>query len=106
MIFSDLGPFPGIAGILSSSGGYKGQLDQLEVDGKTDTPNFTLDNVGKPVPLHTDYSATVDGTNGDTLLHPVHAILGQSVLVAAGSVFDAPGRQGHQITLDVTTSRA
>jgi AsmA-like C-terminal region len=103
---ADLGPFPGIAGILSSTGKYAGELDELEVQGETDTPNFSLDNAGKPVPLHTDYSATVDGTNGDTRLHPVHAVLGQSVLVAAGSVVNVPGKNGHQITLDVTTPRA
>jgi hypothetical protein len=103
---ADLGPFPGIAGILSSTGDYKGQLDELEVDGKTDTPDFSLDNVGKPVPLHTDFSATVDGTNGDTLLHPVHAILGQSEIVASGSVENIREKRGHEITLDVTTPKA
>jgi hypothetical protein len=102
---ANLGPFPGIAGILSSTGKYKGQLEELSVDGETDTPDFSLDNVGKPVALHTDYSATVDGTNGDTLLHPVHAILGESVIVAAGSVINVP-KKGHQITLDVTTPKA
>lgn len=103
---ADLGPFPGIAGILSSTGKYSGELDKLEVQGQTDTPNFSLDSAGKPVFLHTDYSATVDGTNGDTLLHPVHAILGESVIVATGSVINVPSQKGHQITLDVTTPGA
>jgi AsmA-like C-terminal region len=102
---ADLGPFPGIAGILSSTGNYQGQLDTLQVSGQTDTPDFSLDNVGKPVPLRTDFSATVDGTNGDTLLHPVHAILGESIIVASGSVINQP-KQGHQIDLDVTTPKA
>src|SRR5215467_1450252 len=102
---ADLGPFPGIAGILSSTGRYAGRLDRLEVNGQTDTPDFSLDNVGKPMSLHTDYSATVDGTNGDTQLHPVHAILGQSEIVASGSVTNVP-REGHQISLDVTTPKA
>src|SRR5215510_13573411 len=102
---ADLGPFPGIAGILSSTGKYAGELDQLEVNGETDTPDFSLDNAGKPISLHTDYSATVDGTNGDTLLHPVHSILGQSEIVLSGSVINVP-KQGHQITLDVTTPEA
>src|SRR5216683_258568 len=102
---ADLGPFPGIAGILSSTGGFKGQLNQLEVKGETATPDFSLDNVGKPVPLHTDFSATVDGTNGDTFLHPVHAILGGSVIVASGSVESVP-KKGHDINLDVSTPKA
>jgi len=102
---ADLGPFPGIAGILSSTGKYAGELDELKVNGVTDTPDFSLDNVGKPISLRTDYSATVDGTNGDTLLHPVHSILGQSEIVASGSVINVP-QQGHLITLDVTTPKA
>jgi hypothetical protein len=103
---ADLGPFPGIAGILSSRGKYAGELDNLTVHGETDTPNFSLDNVGKPVPLHTEYSATVDGTNGDTALHPVKATLGQSVIVATGSVIAMPEERGHQITLDISTPKA
>lgn len=103
---ADLGPFPGIAGILSSTGTYKGELQRLEVNGQTDTPDFSLDRAGKPVPLHTDFSATVDGTDGDTLLHPVHAVLGQSVIVAAGSVVGAAPKRGHLITLDISTPKA
>jgi hypothetical protein len=102
---ADLGPFPGIAGILSSTGEFKGQLNRLEVSGETTTPDFSLDNVGKPVPLRTDFSATVDGTNGDTLLHPVHALLGESVIVASGSVENVP-QKGHDISLEVTTPKA
>jgi hypothetical protein len=103
---ADLGPFAGIAGILSSTGSYQGQLRQLEVTGHTDTPDFSLDSVGKKVPLHTDFSATVDGTNGDTVLHPVRAILGQSEIVASGSVEQVPAAKAHRITLNVTTPRA
>lgn len=97
---ADLGPFPGIAGTLSSTGDFKGQLNEIEVAGKTDTPNFSLDPVGHAVPLHTDFSATVDGTDGDTYLHPVKATLGKSVIVCEGSVVHVPD-QGHLIQLNV-----
>src|SRR6266404_1371593 len=50
---ADLDPFAGIGGTLSSTGKYSGHLNQLEVQGQTDTPNFSLDPVGRPVPLHT-----------------------------------------------------
>jgi AsmA-like C-terminal region len=99
---ADLGPFPGIAGILSSSGKYDGLLSELEVNGQTDTPDFSLDRVGRPVPLHTDFSATVDGTNGDTYLHPVNATLVKSLIVAVGKVVRDPEKNGHLISLDVT----
>jgi AsmA-like C-terminal region len=103
---ADLGPFPGIAGVLSSTGRYKGQLNKIEVDGETDTPDFSLDKVGKPVPLHTQYSATVDGTDGDTYLHPVRATLLHSLIIANGSVVRSKEKNGHYITLDVTSEKA
>ena len=103
---ADLGPFPGIAGILSSTGSYKGRLNEIAVEGETDTPDFSLDRVGKPVPLHTQYSATVNGTDGDTYLHPVRATLLQSLIVANGSVVRSKEKNGHTITLDVTSEKA
>src|SRR5208283_2093828 len=99
---ADLDPFPGIAGTLSSTGKYSGLLSKLEVQGQTDTPNFSLDKVGKPVPLHTDFSATVDGTNGDTFLHPVNATLVQSHIIAEGRVVRMPQKKGHLISIDAT----
>jgi hypothetical protein len=103
---ADLGPFPGIAGTLSSTGAYHGQLNEIEVAGKTDTPNFSLDPVGHPVPLHTDFSATVNGTDGDTYLHPVRATLGRSLIIAEGSVVRVPEEQGHIIQLDINAPDA
>ena len=103
---ADLGPFPGIAGILSSKGTYAGPLNRLEVQGETDTPDFSLDKVGIPVPLHTEYSATVDGTTGDTFLHPVRATLGKSLLIAEGKVARELGKPGHLISLSVSGPNA
>jgi len=103
---ADLGPFPGIAGILSSTGKFAGEISKLEVSGETDTPNFSLDGIGKPVPLHTEFSATVDGTNGDTLLHPVRATLIHSLIVAQGSVIREPENKGHTIIVDFDAAAA
>src|SRR5580698_1684179 len=103
---ADLGPFPGIAGILSSTGKFTGKLAELEVEGETDTPDFSLDKIGKPVPLHTEYSATVDGTNGDTVLHPVRATLVRSLIIAEGSVINEPDHIGHRIVLDIGAPNA
>jgi hypothetical protein len=98
---ADLDPFAGIGGTLSSTGKYAGQLNQLEVQGVTDTPDFSLDPVGRPVPLHTEFSATVDGTDGDTYLHPVRATLIRSLIIANGSVIRASGKHGHIISLNI-----
>lgn len=101
-----LDSLPGIGGTLSSTGRYSGQLNRLEVDGQTDTPDFALDPIGRPVPLHTEFSATVDGTDGDTYLHPVRATLLHSLIVANGSVIRSSGRPGHVIALEITAPKA
>jgi hypothetical protein len=103
---ADLDPFAGIGGTLSSTGKYSGQLNQIEVQGETDTPNFSLDPVGRPVPLHTEFSATVNGTDGDTYLHPVRATLLHSLIIANGSVVRAAGKPGHIISLDISAPNA
>jgi len=83
---ADLGVFHGIGGTLSSDGEYKGELDTIEVHGTTETPNFSLDTADRPMPLHTEFQATVDGTNGNTVLHPVKARLGNSDFEVSGSI--------------------
>ena len=103
---ADLGPLAGIGGTLSSTGQYRGQLNQLEVEGETDTPNFSLDPIGRPVPLHTEFSATVDGTSGDTYLHPVRATLLHSLIIANGSVTRSSSKPGHIIALQIVAPKA
>jgi hypothetical protein len=99
---ADLYPIKGIGGTLASTGDYQGQLDRIEVNGETTTPNFSLDTANRPVPLNTKFHAIVDGMNGDTHLEPVDAWLAQTHIVARGDVVRAPGRPGHDIHLDVT----
>ncbi len=98
---ADLSTIKGIGGILSSTGKYVGTLDHIAVDGSTDTPDFRIAISGRPVPLHTDFHAIVDGTSGDTYLQPVKAKLLDSWLVATGSVVRTMQPQGHQVKLEV-----
>jgi len=99
---ADLGTIKGIGGILSSTGQYAGTLDNITVDGTTDTPDFRIAVSGRPVPLHTDFHAVVDGTSGDTYLQPVKAKILNSCLVANGSVVRMSSPKGHRVELDVT----
>lgn len=128
---ADLGGFKGIAGTLNSTGHYQGTLRNIVVDGVTDTPDFQLTHFGNPMPLHTRFHATVDGTDGDTWLDPVDATLGQSHFTARGQVVrlkvaDDPAqtakpaagtsasgvesvsgfRGGHDIALNINVDRA
>lgn len=103
---ADLGSLKGIGGILSSKGKYEGTLDNIVVDGETDTPDFRVNISGQPVPLHTTFHAIVDGTDGDTYLKPVNATLLHSHILADGKVVRIPGVQGHHIVLDVVVNHA
>jgi hypothetical protein len=103
---ADLSVFKGISGRLSSQGEFHGQLGKIEVNGETDTPDFEVSVGGHLMHLRTTFSATVDGTNGDTLLHPVNAQFGHTKVVAQGKIIGAQsgghGVPGKTILLDAS----
>ncbi len=103
---ADLSTFKGIGGILSSTGKYSGTLGRIEVSGETDTPDFRLRVSGHRVPLHTDFHAIVDGTDGDTYLQPVRARLLSSSFTATGKIVRIKDPPGHDIELQVTLGEA
>jgi hypothetical protein len=103
---ADLGVFRGISGILSSEGNFGGVLEKIDVQGETTTPDFMLSIAGHPMMLKTNFEATVDGTTGDTLLHPVIAHFLNTTLVCNGGVVKAHDGPGREIVLDVTTDHA
>ena len=102
---ADLGTIKGIGGTLSSTGSYSGVLEKIAVDGSTDTPNFSVAVSGRPVPLHTDFHAMVDGTTGDTYLEPVKARILDSWMTANGSVIRERTPPGHRVQLDVVIEK-
>lgn len=99
---ADLGPFPGIGGTLDSTGRFEGVLERIVADGRTSTPDFSLDVSGRSVPLETEFHAVIDGTTGDTALDPVRATLLHSIIVARGGVFAMPDHKGRAVLLDVS----
>ena len=104
---ADLSVFKGISGTLASYGYFGGTLDQLEANGETDTPDFTIKVGGHPFPLHVKYQALIDGTNGDTRLNNIDGWFLNSYLHATGAVLDAPrGQHGRTVTLDVAMDQS
>jgi hypothetical protein len=99
---ADMNTIKGLGGILNSTGSFNGQLDRIAVHGKTEVPNFSLDTANHPMPLLTEFRATVDGTSGDTYLEHIDAKLGGSQFTCSGAVVNIKGR-GHAIhvTADV-----
>jgi hypothetical protein len=98
---ADLGVFDGIAGILNSSGSFKGVLERIEVDGTTSMSAFALADVGNGMALETRFHSIVDGTNGNTLLQPVEATLGATKIHASGGVVERDDEDGRTVALDV-----
>jgi hypothetical protein len=96
---ADLSVFKGIGGKLYSEGRFDGVLERIGVRGFTRTPDFQLTSAGTPVDLRTDFEAIVDGTNGDTLLSPVNAVLASSDIRTAGGVGHRAGTPGKTVCL-------
>ncbi len=97
---ADLSVFKGIGGTLYSEGRFDGVLERIEASGFTETPDFQLKSAGNPVALRTDFKSVIDGTNGDTLLQPVEALLARSRFRTQGGVAKRPGTSGKTVCLD------
>ena len=98
---ADLGVFKGIAGILSSTGKFEGVLSSIKAKGQARVPDFRLTMANNPVPLNTEFEVLVDGTNGNTILQPVHATLGSTQFQTSGGVIKHEGDKRRSIDLDV-----
>jgi len=104
---ADLGTLKGLRGILSSKGQFSGPMDYLAVSGYTDAPDFGLRTGGQPVALHTDFSALVDGTNGDVILKSVVAKFLHTTLAVNGKIVDvSKDIKGRTIYLNASSDNA
>ena len=98
---ADLGIFNGIAGILNSKGRFDGTLGAVHASGEATVPDFRLKMTGHAVPLWTRFDCLVDGTNGNTVLQPVHARLGTTAFTTTGAVIKHENRPNRSIDLKV-----
>jgi hypothetical protein len=101
---ADLSTIKGIGGALRAEGRFSGPLDYIRTSGTTHTDGFYLSSGVREFPLHVDYEAIVDGTNGDTRLERVDGRLGASQISAHGAIVRVEGVKGRRITLDTTTT--
>lgn len=98
---ANLAVFNGIAGILSSTGDFKGTLSAIRAQGDASVPDFRLTISGNRVPLKTHFEALIDGTNGNTILQPVHATLGQTSFTTTGAIVKHENNPMRTISLRV-----
>jgi hypothetical protein len=104
---ADMSTLKGLKGTMQSTGHFQGPLDYLNVDGETEIPDFALRTSAHPMALHTDYSAIVDGTNGDTILKTVTARFLNTTLSVHGIVEDLKKNvTGRTIELYATSNHA
>ena len=102
---ANLGIFRAIAGTLTSTGSFDGTLDSVRAKGEASVPNFRLKAVGNAIPLSTRFEVLVDGTNGDTVLAPVHARLGRTSFTTTGAVIKHEDQTHRSISLRVLMPR-
>ena len=104
---ADMSTLKGLKGTMQSTGHFQGPLDYLSVDGETEIPDFALRTSAHPMSLHTDYSAVVDGTNGNTILKNVTARFLHTTLSVHGLVADLKKKvKGRTIELYTTSDDA
>lgn len=95
---ANLGVFKALGGTVFSRGEFSGNLEKLTVAGMTDTPDFEVKESGHQFHLSTQFRGLLDMENGDLVLPSLEARLGNTNLIAHGSVSGKP----KTVTLDVT----
>ncbi len=101
---ANLAFFSAISGTLSSSGNFHGTLGEMTAQGTTDVPNFKVTDTSHTRRLAAEFHATVDGTNGNTLLQSVIAHFDRTTAVFKGSVSGKEGEKGKTASLDMTAA--
>lgn len=99
---ADLSTYGGIAGMLASRGKYAGTLQHIDIAGSTDVPDFEVTSGGHKVDLVTQFDAFVDAIHGDTFLKRVEAHIGNTKIVAQGSIAGAKDRDGKVALLELS----
>jgi len=98
---ANLAVFKAIGGVLNSTGRFKGKLNDFLANGEATVPDFFLKTSGNKLPLYAKFEVQVDGTNGNTILKPVHGRLGKTSFVTSGGVVKHDGDERRTIALDV-----
>jgi hypothetical protein len=101
----DLSIFEGIAGIVNSVGTFSGPLEQIGVQGVTDTSDFEVVHTGHSGPLHTQFQAIVNAARGDVTLTNVDATYIKTNINAKGSIASKDNSSAKYTTLDFVIAK-
>lgn len=101
---ADLGVFHSIAGTVFSTGAFHGNLERIQVDGSTHSPEFVVTKTQHGLPLDVKFSATVETHSGDVTLEQFAAKFGRDQIDGSGGI--ARRRNGRRsAVLDLNCNR-
>jgi hypothetical protein len=99
----NLADIHGIRGSLSSTGSFHGALTAIEAEATSDIPDFAVGS-GKPTKVSASSQGTVNGLNGNVVLHSVDVHTGATTIHVQGDIAGAP--KATNLDLSVTNGRA
>lgn len=97
----ELGHFRDISGVGHARGEFSGRLSKIETHGRVDVSGFRVGSSHHSVALATTYEATVNGTNGDVLLHPATGHFRATGIEVRGWIAGHEGQDGKTASFDV-----
>jgi AsmA-like C-terminal region len=99
----NLADIHGISGLLSAVGNFHGTLTAIEADATSDIPDFAVGR-GRPTKVTASTHGTVNGLNGNVVLHAVEVHTGATTVHVQGNIVGAP--KATNLDLTVTNGRA
>jgi len=100
----DLATVPGLKGILSAQGRFEGTLQQIEIAGNADVPQFGLSLSGHLMPLHVSFQAGVDASDGTGSIRNLNGMLGSSAFTGSGLALKVQDNSTRDVAVDLTVS--
>lgn len=82
----------GIRGAVSSQGNFNGNIQQIQLQGSADSPDFGVTRSGHRVHVTGSFRALVDGRNGDVALQDVQAAFGKTSVRSTGIIQGEGGK--------------
>jgi hypothetical protein len=101
----DLASLPGLKGVLSSLGRFQGSLRRIEIAGDANTPAFSLNSSGRPVPFHASFQASLDASNASASIKGMNGAFQRSSFTANGGVQNIQDDRMRDIVLNLSMQR-
>jgi hypothetical protein len=99
----DLSTIGELHGTLSAQGHFEGRLADIEAKATAATPDFAVSK-GTPTRVSGAVQCTINGLNGDVVLHTIETTIGNTVVHAGGAVMGSP--KAADLDIEVAKGRA